>query len=67
MFKHEDTYERGVRGETEDLAGSGLAQRLPGRPARVKKKTRKPTPLAPDAKRYNDDIPDPDSEVVVPE
>lgn len=40
-----------------------------GRLTRIagKRKARKPAPLAPDAKRYDDEIPDPDSEVVVPE
>jgi hypothetical protein len=68
MFRHEDAYERVIRGESDGPPREG---RLPylGRLTRIagKRKARKPAPLAPDAKRYDDEIPDPDSEVVVPE
>ncbi|MEX0974543.1 MAG: hypothetical protein WD024_04195 [Bacillota bacterium] len=69
MSKPEDAYEKDAPSENEDTFLEGRDFRIPGRlvPASKKRRPRKPGSLAPDAKRYNDEIPDPDSEVIVPE
>jgi hypothetical protein len=66
MQRPEDSHEKDDRFVDEGTADRSV--RVPSRSLSERKKHPKRSGgLAPDAKRYNDDIPDPDDEVSLPE
>ncbi len=74
MLKRRILFGKGSRAEIEDSSEHESGpMKFPRKPlARGKKRASRPgglTPqgMMPDAKRYNDDIPDPDDEDIIPE
>lgn len=69
MQRRGDTYESDVRDRFAGAPFEEGAPRLPGRLCypRKKKRRRMPSPLGTDAKNYNDEIPDPEADVAIPE
>ena len=69
MQRSEDTHEKVIQGAG---AGAPVGQRATHPPTKASRATRKshprrPGPLGTDAKSFNDEIPDPDGELTIPE